>query len=80
MASKKGQTHNERKIFDYVKKKDPEFAGAIRHLGLERALIPGKHSGVTFLYPMDAALRNEIVEKAYGNPVSTKLAVKDVES
>jgi len=81
MASKKGQTHNERNIFDYVKKKDQEFAGALRHLGLERALIPGKHSaGVTFLYPMDAAYRNDIVEKAYGNSDSTKEAMKAVES
>lgn len=80
MASKKGQTHNERDIFSWVNRQDQEFAGAIRQLGLERALIPGKNSrGVTFLYPTDEEYRQEIIDNTYSG-TSTKAAVEAVES
>lgn len=53
------------RIFQWIEVQDPEFAAAIRLLCVEGILTP-RRSGVTFLYPDEAGLRNEITEGAYG--------------
>lgn len=68
MSSKKKPTLQKYcRIYQWVEAQDPDFAQAIRDLCLEGHLSPGgKKRGVTFLYPADAAYRQEIVAKTYG--------------
>lgn len=54
-------------ILSWVRQKDSEFADAIEQVCYDRALAPSVRTPqVTFLYPVDAAYRSEIVELAYG--------------
>ena len=78
MASKKkGQLTQHCRIFQWIEDRDPVFAEAFRHLCVEGALSPGA-TGVTFLYPEDAAYRQEIVDKAYSDDADK--AVKMMEA
>ncbi len=65
------------RIFQWVEDQDPEFAKAIRQLCLEGALAPNARTpGVTFLYPKEAAYRQEIIEKAYDDPDNAQKMVE----
>lgn len=76
---KKGQLSKHCRIFQWVEDQDPKFAEAIRQLCLEGALSPNARTpGVTFLYPKDAAYRQEIYDKAYSDDPDA--AVKMVEA
>ncbi len=75
MSGKKLQKHC--RIFLWVEGHDPALAQAIRDLCMEGALSPGRaSSGVTFLYPT-AAVRKEIIEKAYGPDAEEALRLLD---
>jgi hypothetical protein len=75
MSGKKLQKHC--RIFLWVEGHDPALAQAIRDLCMEGALSPGRGSpGVTFLYPT-AAVRKEIIEKAYGADAEDALRLLD---
>jgi hypothetical protein len=66
MTSKKGQAHKQCNIYQWIESQDSEFAGAIRQLCLESALVPNwRAAGVTFLYPGDAKFRAEIIDHTY---------------
>jgi hypothetical protein len=62
------------RIYQWLKKEDPELAGAVHELCLEGALA----SGATLLYPTDAAYRNEIIDRV--NSGDTNEAARLMES
>ncbi len=68
MASKKkAQLTKHCRIYQWIEAQDPMLASAIHDLCLEGNLSPSHGRGVTFLYPKEKALRDEIVEKAYSD-------------
>jgi hypothetical protein len=79
MASKKkGQMVKQCRIFQWLEAQDPELAGAVRELCLDRLLEPPPGHGVTFLYPQEKAYRDEIVDATYS--ADPESAIKLVES
>jgi hypothetical protein len=67
MAAKARRPAKDCKILAWLERRDAELASAFKQLCVEGILnAGGRYSGVTFLYPEDAAYRAEIVDHAFG--------------
>jgi len=76
---KKNQLSRFCRIYHWIEQEDPELAAAIRNLCMERNLTPHpKSTGVTFLYPKEASVREEIIKLAYSDEADQ--AIKKIES